>query len=118
MKKIAFGLLAVLLASIIIGPIILKFSDVMNGYVSPQSAYESEIENLQKKIQSQLDSAKSLHGQEAEIIIFNASLASIRLMEARQWTENGDFVDAQIRLNSAKNWLNENKKILRKFQNS
>ncbi len=81
-----------------------------------EELYMSEIDLLQKQIQGQLDYAKksNLSNEEVETIVLNASLASIRLSEARQWAKNGAFVDAQNRLNSAKNWLNENKKILQK----
>lgn len=116
MKKLAFVVIAFIVFIIIMTPISLKFFNTFNENISPQSMYELEIDDLQKQVQIQLDAAKNpnLSNEKIEQIISNASLASIRLSEARFYIENENLVDGHNRLISAKNYLNENKKILGK----
>jgi|SRR3989344_3455021 len=115
-KKILFGLAAIVLSIIVIGPVIMKFSYDLNMSSSPQLFYEMGIENLQQQIQNQLDVTKTsnLANNDIELIILNASLASIRLSQAREYLKNENTMDTQRYLNSAKNWIKENKKIIRK----
>lgn len=100
---------------VVMTPIFLKFHETFTN-ISPQSMYESEINELQKQVQIQLNSAKNpnLSNEKIEILIHNASLASIQLSEARFYIENENLVDGHNRLMSAKNRLNENKKILKR----
>ncbi|MEK7115131.1 MAG: hypothetical protein AAB847_02120, partial [Patescibacteria group bacterium] len=90
MKKLAFGVVAFIVFVIIMTPISLKFFNTFNDNISPQSIYKNEIEILQKEVQAQLDAVKKLNlsNEEVELAVFNASLASIRLSEARSYIEN------------------------------
>ncbi len=115
MKKIAFSIVAFIVFVIIMTLISLKFFNNFNDNISPQSIYKNEIEILQKEVQTQLDAVKKLNlsNEKVELVIFNAFLASIRLSEARSYIENYNLVDGHYRLMSARNYLNENKTILR-----
>lgn len=115
MKRLALVVCGIVFFIIIVGPVFLKFHETFTN-ISPQSAYEEEINDLQKQVRSQLNETKklSLSNEEIEQVVSNASLASLRLSEARNWVENQNLVDAQRYLNSAKNYLNENRAILRK----
>ena len=104
---------------IILGLISLKFFGIFNDNLSPQSGYEAEIDKLQKQAQAQLGATMTvgeLSNEEVKEVIFNASLASLRLSDARYWVENENLVDAQRYLASAKEYLAENQKIINQRQ--